>query len=133
MAVVMDEEPPFDETVVCNRCGECCQRFYMPNPLEIIGENGWQWSNYDREWFEQLTFLGPAEANEGKWRYRCNYFKQEEDGTGTCTIYDSRPGICREFPYGKWINGFENCVWSLEKQLTKAVSDCELSKSREKE
>ena len=33
--------------------------------------------------------------------YKCPFLKKEEDGTGTCSIYEDRPNACRYFPIDK--------------------------------
>ena len=119
MTALAETAAPFDETLVCNRCGECCQRFFLPSPDEVRRGDNWRWDNYDEEWYGQLELIGEAEGlveGENTHIYKCPHFCYQE-GVGTCLIYDQRPGICKDFPYGKWVKGFENCVWSLEKQL----------------
>lgn len=51
-----------------------------------------------------------GEESEGHW-YRCKHFDTKEK---KCTIYEIRPRMCRDYPYGKPCN-YAGCTWKKVK------------------
>lgn len=81
--------------------GSCCERFWLPMDQDGL------WASYsdyqqgfpaipDIEMIAQMTiYLEPAVTN-GHW-YTCKFWDSE---SRLCTIYNDRPRMCREYPYG---------------------------------
>ncbi len=127
------DQPTFD-AIECNRCGACCERF--PVGADRTDERGF-WRHHgplgwlelyayyyarDREvdhfapmdsmlFFGQLT---PSIREDGTYVYSCGHFDRDDEGLGVCTVYDERPAMCSEFPYGKPIHAFTECAWNVE-------------------
>lgn len=86
---------PAPETSRCT--GGCCRSF--PLPLGVTKER----LQADPRSFEDgemvadmLVPLGREEV-DGHPLYTCKHLDYV---TGDCTVYDRRPAMCREFPYG---------------------------------
>lgn len=43
------------------------------------------------------------------WVFTCKHFDREKRA---CTVYESRPNMCREYPYGKPCEHGDQCSWS---------------------
>ena len=43
--------------------------------------------------------------------YRCAAFARDGDSRGCCTIYENRPPVCSEFPYGRVAVQHAECSW----------------------
>jgi Fe-S-cluster containining protein len=88
---------------VCD--ASCCRRFFLPAPPERLGELGCairKGEIEDRDDTLKISeMIIPIEEssdleNPGFW-YTCKNLDQE---SGLCKIYDDRPEMCREYPYG---------------------------------
>ena len=137
---VVDQEG-FD-AIECSRCGQCCENVLLSHEHatepDEEGRVGWWhyrgplgWLEYyaywmaergrvngfgsaegdDMLWFGQLE---PFQDEEGRWRYRCGHFSRDQEGVGVCGIYEKRPRICEDFPYGKPVSGYDQCTWNVE-------------------
>ncbi len=62
-------------------------------------------------WFGQLT--PTYHADEDTWYYSCGHYSEDEDNKGVCGIYDTRPEMCANFPYGK-PKRYEGCAYDVE-------------------
>ena len=119
-----------DDATRCS--GACCRCFSLPHsPAEL-------WDNYDR-WANgveepppgqtgiliDIHILAPmvmyvgtrppdwagfSHADPGYY-YTCKHFSA---ATGDCTIYERRPQVCRDFPYGRPCE-FKGCTWETGK------------------
>jgi len=86
---------------VCD--GSCCERFYEHHSPEEI------WSLYEEYVLTgvdkgDISIIGPmvtplekAEGSRGWW-YSCKHWDAE---TRRCRIYEARPKMCRDYPYGE--------------------------------
>lgn len=120
------------EALTCNRCGDCCQEFWLPSPLELartIG-NALEWDEYnsatgapvdpDNALFaEWLGHVEPhANQSPPRWgerqKFRCDRFVIDEEGIGQCTAYERRPHTCSDFPYGRPQAISPRCSWNVE-------------------
>ena len=96
----MDEEPQ----VACKRCGKCC--LAAVNAL-IADADIARWRRKGRD--DILHIIGNAHAvwagdhlvsaQDGRDLYGCPFLKWE-DRHFTCTIYETRPEVCRGFAPG---------------------------------
>lgn len=123
-ALLVVDQPTFDK-IECNRCGHCCERFYISGgkgPLElltdlltrVVEEKGTYGPQDGVLWLGQLT---PTWDDEKQmFSYSCGYFTRDEGGQGVCTIHDTRPEMCRNFPYGRPVVADEwpDCSWRVE-------------------
>ena len=131
MRPVVDQEG-FDQ-IQCSQCGECCESFVLSGDEELKdfppGPIGWlQWYHSSptsgqrspalRDEDSMLFFgqLTPHQDEDGAWSYACGYFARDDDGLGICTVYDRRPEMCSDFPYGKPVKGdtYGSCTWNVE-------------------
>jgi Fe-S-cluster containining protein len=44
--------------------------------------------------------LGPYDIESGTRFTRCVFLQSDEAGRGLCTIHDTKPALCREYPAG---------------------------------
>lgn len=92
----------------CTQCGKCCTNDrYMLN-LTAEGEDVLRWRREGRvDILRFVEVIGPPESpyadlwidqDSGDERSRCPFVQQIE-GTKkfTCTIYETRPQICRQY------------------------------------
>jgi Fe-S-cluster containining protein len=134
MIPVVDQQA-FD-SIECNRCGECCEGFFLElstgNSLKNMGgpigmiEYREYWRahgmpafemTYDTDLTKSMFWFGslePWQDDEGRWRYRCPHFSRDNDGLGVCGIYEDRPRVCSDFPYGKPQTFWDKCSWNVE-------------------
>lgn len=101
------------------RCtGHCCKDFPLPYTIEEIKnkpnlQDGQQIA-------EMLIFLRESNYLDGKksYRYTCKHLQK----SGDCGIYESRPRMCSNYPYGKACENV-NCTADQEEliQLTKGL------------
>jgi Fe-S-cluster containining protein len=91
--------------------GHCCVAFYLPTPHDRVEDM--REGMRDGEVISEMVIpLSVSEANERLERfgsdreyapdaegyvYTCRHF---DDETRLCTIYEQRPEMCRDYPYG---------------------------------
>lgn len=87
-----------DPVEICRKCADCCKKF----PFVELSEN-------EIDGLKQVTglpfevFTNPKgkAVEEYFLKFRENgycFFLIENDGTYSCSVYESRPEICRRFP-----------------------------------
>lgn len=97
--------------------GLCCAAFYWPRTLAWMRKN--PNAMFDGPQIaDMLIPLTPKEARERyerfagaeavvpsgfKWKYRGHHFtcKNWDEETRLCRIYEDRPTMCRDYPYGQ--------------------------------
>ncbi len=121
----------------CN--GLCCKKFYLPiSPTELQEEARKAtldplYKRYNPREVKQIAAMviplgfSKKDVNgktwgdgEGGWYYTCMY---HDDVSGRCLIYDHRPNMCSEYPYGKACR-YNKCVsnpWWQHYDLTRWV------------
>jgi hypothetical protein len=85
-------------TFVCDRrCGECCKRLtVVVSPSDITRIEALGHSDF-------VKFSG--DVREGRVILKhsrngwCVFLKQDVDGLYGCSIHDSRPEVCRKYPF----------------------------------
>lgn len=100
------------EGVTCP--GYCCAAFYWPRTVTYMRKHAGQM--YDGEQIRDMLIpLTPKEAREryekfsGKttnayvWKNRGHHFtcKNWDEETRLCKVYEDRPAMCRDYPYGQ--------------------------------
>ena len=83
---------------ICKRCAECCKNFpfvdlskkEMNSLEEVTGEHSDVYANQKgkgiEEYFLQFQDNGYC------------HFLNENDGNFSCGVYETRPGICKNYP-----------------------------------
>jgi Fe-S-cluster containining protein len=108
--------PEEHRALACNRCGACCEDNPLPHSPEeldrIIADPA---VDPDRRAF--AAGLVPVRRVAGGWQYRCRHFRRDSEGLGLCTIYDSRPNVCRDFPQSGIVRRWPQCSWYVEIQV----------------
>ena len=106
-----------EKTVEGSRCsGHCCKRFHLKESvLDSITKT------YDGPWdgdiiVDMLILLEWYDDDRGGGAFTCRHFDTE---TNNCQIYDRRPGMCRNYPYGEECS-FEGCTYTATKEKTDA-------------
>lgn len=77
-----------------SRCtGHCCRRFTIDLGLLTHPEARVVEGDYIRD---MVVPLEPTEDDDDRWYCTCRHF----DGRD-CTAYESRPPMCKDYPYGR--------------------------------
>ena len=100
-------------TIECNRCGLCCEDIRSASsPSEMVVQLADPATDEDRRRF--LSGLVLVSEVRAGWRYRCTHFGRDPDGLGRCGIHQTRPDVCRGFPYGRVVRSWRECAWFVE-------------------
>ena len=128
-----------------SRCtGHCCQTFTLPLGPDELMDIYRRWADpmrKDGQGFPDrtlsdihliapmVTYLGfflepPVKVvntvvPHAAHYYSCKHFNREKK---ICTIYEDRPGMCRDYPYGRKCN-YAECTWSEEKAEKKTGTE----------
>ena len=62
--------------------------------------------------------------NDNKFEKPLHFYtcKHHDPKTGDCTIYDIRPAVCRDYPYGRKCN-YRACTWTDHKETVERPRD----------
>ena len=91
-------------TMECQRCGKCC----LANALSFItDEDLARWKHQGREDILHIIENSHAvwagdhliSSEDGRYLHGCPFLKWEDDHY-TCTIYETRPQVCRDYQPG---------------------------------
>ena len=97
-----------------DRCtGHCCKRFPLPYDYEEIQRR--QDKIIDGEQIAAMIVPLNKTVDCGdvvKHLFTCKNLQSD----GDCSIYDSRPRMCSDYPYGRQC-GLKECTWSVEGQI----------------
>jgi hypothetical protein len=88
-------ERPWTLGGACRRSGGCCEA-----PAIVLGRLAWRapgWRLFVLAWQRRVNGFEHASTDEGTRAlvFRCTHFDRP---TRTCDSYDSRPGMCRDYP-----------------------------------
>ena len=88
-------ERPWTLGGACRRSGACCEA-----PAIAVGRLTWSLPNVHRlflAWQRRVNgfALVSADARARVFVFRCSHF---DPATRSCDSYDSRPGMCRDYP-----------------------------------
>lgn len=127
---------------MADRCtGKCCEMFHLPHsPLRIkaharaitnksgtayVYENGKRTRVNQLQDGEMITSMVefiesmPKDADKPDgdmiYWYSC---KNWDAKSGDCTVYETRPRMCRQYPYGKAC-AYDGCTWKSGPEETK--------------
>lgn len=96
--------------MACTQCGKCCTDERYMNTLQIDGVDVKRWRRQGRwDILAHVAVMGTTKADpwadawftkSGDEVKRCPFVRKIR-GTDrfTCTIYDTRPTVCRGYPY----------------------------------
>lgn len=112
-----------------SRCtGHCCRAFTLPFTPQglaaLVAREAHLPKSEARELAPMLVYLGTFEPQEAEARFgHCSsgehhYWtcRNHDRVTGNCTIYETRPRMCIDYPYGKPCNYIE-CTSQPEPEL----------------
>lgn len=126
--------------IECNRCGDCCEAFTLPSPLQMalrgyldLDDPVITWARSlhpDRrcvdvsrreravtiEWIGSLIPLDGGPHAPGEILYRCPAFRRLSPDQGECQRYGRRPFACRDFPNGHSVLVYDRCAWAVQIQ-----------------
>ncbi|MCD2198530.1 YkgJ family cysteine cluster protein [Halobacterium sp. KA-4] len=102
----------------CTRCGACCKsEDDDPHTATVFPDEVRELEDAtDRDWREIARPMpyGLDEDGTGEtfeWALQtaacgdCTFYEEDEDGTGACTVHDSRPLICETYPFSVALGG----------------------------
>ena len=84
----------------CNRCGDCCRwvQFWFPDSGDAAHD-----ADY-RRWLalhDRVSLTEDAGGYEVELPLRCGQlFEDPAGGRTRCMIYERRPQLCRDWPFG---------------------------------
>ncbi|GAA0282713.1 YkgJ family cysteine cluster protein [Halobacterium noricense] len=102
----------------CTRCGACCKSedddphtatVFPDEVRELEDATERDWREIARPMPYGLDEDGTGETFE--WALQtaacgdCTFYEEDEDGTGACTVHDSRPLICETYPFSVALGG----------------------------
>ncbi|MGB9963898.1 YkgJ family cysteine cluster protein [Halobacterium hubeiense] len=102
----------------CTRCGACCKSedddphtatVFPDEVRELEDATERDWREIARPMPYGLDEDGSGETFE--WALQtaacgdCTFYEEDEDGTGACTVHDSRPLICETYPFSVALGG----------------------------
>jgi Fe-S-cluster containining protein len=103
------------------RCtGHCCRHYSLPHPLWYVrefGEDGEQIAAMSLPAYvvqpgEPMPDGRPLSGGDPAQIYRCANLNE---ATGDCRIYEERPRMCREYPYGRRCE-MADCSWPAARE-----------------
>lgn len=80
-----------DSSAVCT--GECCGSFTLKRNAAEKFATVWREHRDAAVIADMVSYLRPSEEDNHE-EYTCKHFKD-----GRCSIYETRPKMCRDFPY----------------------------------
>jgi Fe-S-cluster containining protein len=109
----------------CTRCGACCKghgegQDREPHTATVFPDEVRELEGTtEREWRDVARPMpyGLADGDDGlegetfEWALQtdacgdCTFYTEAEDGTGACTAHESRPLICRTYPFSVALGG----------------------------
>ena len=109
----------------CTRCGACCKAVegddgredhtatVFPDEVRDLQEAG----DYDWRDVARPMPYGVTEGDDGpegetfEWALQaddcgdCTFYREDDDGTGACSVHGDRPLICRTYPFSVVLDG----------------------------
>lgn len=96
----------------CSRCGKCCTNASYMGSLSATGDDVKRWKQEGRDdILGRVSILGPEDdpwgdlwiKESGAEAQRCPFVRKDRNAlTYRCTIYDTRPQVCRDYvPWSK--------------------------------
>lgn len=118
----------------CTQCGRCCTNADFMGSMEATEDDVTRWVKHRR--YDILRFVDLVRPDgaficadlwvdnqTGNDRKRCPFVRKvRSQDRYTCTIYETRPEVCREFPHHVSQMEFVNCEM-LERGDTDADVD----------
>ena len=109
----------------CTRCGACCKAVegddsredhtatVFPDEVRRLQDAGdYDWRDVARPMPYGLTEGADGPAGETfEWALQtdacgdCTFYREDDDGTGACSVHGDRPLICRTYPFSVVLEG----------------------------
>lgn len=86
---------PYRLAGACEGCGLCCESPQVPAPAPFFRLRSLRWLFLTWHGLINGFELLGEDHREGVFTFRCTHFDAE---TRRCDSYDSRPGLCRDYP-----------------------------------
>ena len=92
----------------CKRRGYCCQDVRLSESPEILERAYSFWKktpsidpNFSEIYliYPMLQFKYENPEEDLPYHYSCKHFTHDNNRTPACSIYEIRPGMCKNFPY----------------------------------
>jgi len=96
------------ETFTCKHCGECCIKYIVKlskADIEKIKKAGYSKEDFvdiDKHLPEPTKFV--LKKKDNQW---CVFLKKDKNNEFFCKIYNTRPTVCRRYPFLK--KNIETC------------------------
>jgi Fe-S-cluster containining protein len=99
---------PTTETDRCS--GECCRKFVLSVSYERLNRLAVQEDEEAVQVLDMLIPLGVSPTIHGEMRehFTCRHVQ----ANGDCGIYETRPALCRRYPYGAECEHKDRCGWT---------------------
>ena len=90
----------------CLRCGGCCHSVALDWGPRELHEEYLKWKRGENYKVKNIAFFYTAlefmeyDSVNRKYRYQCRHLNYTSEGVAECWERDTRPDMCRDFPYG---------------------------------
>jgi Fe-S-cluster containining protein len=101
--MIMNE--PSSDLPACARCGHCCGPYFS---LYVDEADEARWEQEERRdilerldwerWHVTWDDDGAYHIDTGERFSRCFFLRSSPDGNSLCSIHDTKPKICRDYP-----------------------------------
>jgi Fe-S-cluster containining protein/DNA-binding XRE family transcriptional regulator len=108
-----------DESLKCNRCGDCCRMFAVRIPVKGKGSMEGPVLFYNLHEGIHATVQREKDGTRTlviQIRAKCSMLVEHLDGTTSCKLYWMRPPICKTFPTGYVTRGADTPRCSMMKK-----------------
>jgi Fe-S-cluster containining protein len=103
-------DPPDGTTDPRPRCvGHCCRGFSLELPFATVQADYARWKAGEPTSIPDVGVIGAMLVPLGVFRGQELFTCRHLGAGGDCTIYDTRPGMCRDFP-GPAPCPYRNCA-----------------------
>jgi Fe-S-cluster containining protein len=110
-------DPPDGSIDPRPRCtGHCCRAFSLEYPEKTVREEAAKENSFIPDVKTIAEMLIPLGVFRGQELFTCKHLSQ----TGNCTIYETRPKMCRDFP-GPDPCKYKNCASHGEQAAWKRI------------
>lgn len=115
--------------------GRCCAVFCLPHTIRQLRQKAAAGALEDGAFIAAMVIpLTPNQAREraaefgtkleARWEHRGHHFacRHWDEETRLCTVYEQRPTMCRDFPYGRGCHN-EGCSFEVpETELSRVYT-----------
>ncbi len=106
---------------VCTRCGECCKIYAKVTPSDIRRLENAGLKDFTQDDPSGRTADRYLKQQSNGW---CTFLRQDKNGFYYCSVYESRPELCKRYPFVKGIKEIEDCrPKNLLEQIKKKIEE----------